>query len=281
MRKWVLIFFLSLLGVLQAASLFAQSKSKVSLHYFDQYLQVTAKREALTKEFIRFSENLGRKKDDMDDVHFLKSVFSRTHQRYLRTYIGDANFNQLVEKGEYNCLTATALYALLLEDMEYDYKVIETNYHIFLVVHTASGKILFETTGPEKGFMANESEIEKRLARYKENRPAEAQDDKNYYMYSFKLYHEVSLDQMLGLLHYNESIKSFNAQQLPTAIMYLDKAIRLYNSPRIEEFSKIILISVMKSKLETSIKENCVRKIQSIRKQKVAAIANSVISDNP
>lgn len=281
MRKWVLIFLFPLLGALQATSLFAQSATKVSSHYFDQYLQVTAKRQTLTEDFISFSEKLGRKKDDTDDVRFLKSVFTKTHQRYLKTYTGEANFNQLVEKGEYNCLTATALYALLLEDLGYNYKIIETNYHIFLVVNTASGKILFETTDPVKGFMADEVEIEKRLTKYRDNRPADTQDDKNYYMYSVRLFHEVNLDQMAGLLHYNEAIRAFNAQQLPTAIMYLDKAIRLYNSPRIEEFSKIILISVTKSKLEASIKENCVRKIQSIRKQKVAAIASSVTSDIP
>jgi len=279
MRKGVLIFILPILALVQGATALAQSSAKPASYYFNLYSRSSIKSPLYGSDFLKFSQKLAKRKGQKDDRQFLKYVFSKTHQRYLRTYSNYAAFNAINERGVYNCLTGTALYALLLKDLGYDFKIIETNYHIFLVVNTDAGKILFEATDPVKGFIADQQAVEKRIARYKSDQFVKDEADKNYYLYSFKLFNEVSLDQMLGLLYYNEAIQAFNDHQLQDAVVDLDNATALYSSPRITEFSKIILLSVMQSKLDHAVKENCVRKIQSIRKQQIPSIGSATLSD--
>jgi hypothetical protein len=280
MRKGVLIFILPILVLVQVATALAQSSDKPAAYYFNLYSGSSVRSSSSGSNFLKFSQKLAKRKGQKNDRQFLKYVFSKTHQRYLRTYSNYATFNAINERGVYNCLTGTALYALLLKDLGYDFKIIETNYHIFLVVNTdAEGKILFEATDPVKGFIADERAVEKRIARYREDQFVTADAGKNYYLYSFKLFNEVNLDQMLGLLYYNEAIQAFNDHQLQAAVVDLDNATTLYNSPRISEFSKIILLCVMQSKLDHAVKENCVRKIQSIRKQQIPSIGSASLSD--
>jgi hypothetical protein len=279
MRKGVLIFILPILALVQGGTALAQSSAKPASYYFNLYSGSSVKSPSYGSDFLKFFQKLAKRKGQKDDRQFLKYVFSKTHQRYLRTYSNYAAFNAINERGVYNCLTGTALYALLLKDLGYNFKIVETNYHIFLVVNTDAGKILFEATDPVKGFIADQQAVEKRIARYQSDQFVKDEADNNYYLYSFKLFNEVSLDQMLGLLYYNEAIQAFNNHQLQDAVVDLDNATALYNSPRITEFSKIILLSVMQSKLDHAVKENCVRTIQSIRKQQMPSIGSATLSD--
>jgi hypothetical protein len=275
MMRAVLVLILPILVIGQGATLMAQSAAKAE-YYFNLYTQTDANpKDYDASAFVRFAGKLEEKKGTKNDVAFLNYVFKKTHQKLLKNYEQYASFNEL-SSGTYNCLTGTALYALLLTDLGYTYKIIETNYHIFLVVNTADGKILFEATDPGNGFVTRQDAIESRLEKYNKNE-VQASADKNYYLYSFKLFNEVSLDEMLGLLFYNQAIESYNEHQLPSAVANLDKAMSLYNSPRVQEFSKIVLLALAQSSLEASVKENCVKKIQHIRKQKMHAIANAEI----
>ena len=79
---------------------------------------------------------------------------------------------------------------------------------------------------------------------------------------------------MSGLLHYNLSIEAYNQQNFQEAIHHLDKALDLYSSPRITEFSAILLLSVLESKLDESVKESYLKRIQAIRKKQLPVMAS-------
>jgi hypothetical protein len=102
---------------------------------------------------------------------------------------------------------------------------------------------------------------------------------KTYYQYKTELYNVVNLDGIVGLLHYNRAVQAFNSQDLSASINHLDQAIRSYQSPRTEEFSKIILYSVMESKLDPSVKAVFLKKIQSIRSVKMPVVASAYTSN--
>jgi hypothetical protein len=275
MRKGVLIMILPILALVQGATALPNSSPHPNSYYFELYGQSTTG----SQDFLRFVQKLESHKDAKGDSKFLRYVFTKTHQRYLKHYETYAGFNELTINGNYNCLTGTALYALILDQLGYEFRIIETNYHIFLVVNSKEGQILFEATDPAKGFISDAAAVAKRMSAYKENQTTQLESGKNYYLYSFKLFNEVNLDQMAGLLYYNEAIEEFNDHHFQDAVADLDKAMSLYNSPRIAEFSKIILLSVVQSQLESSVKENCVKKIQSIRKQRMPAIGAATKSE--
>src|SRR6187455_1654352 len=80
---------------------------------------------------------------------FIDYLFDKTRNRFLRNYAEYATFSETLTRGKYNCLTGTALYALLLNHFNIPYQVIETNYHIFLVAETENGRVLLEATDSE------------------------------------------------------------------------------------------------------------------------------------
>ena len=223
----------------------------------------------------KFLERLDQKGEAKNTLKFCRTLFHKTRQEFLRDYTQYASFGETLAKGKYNCLTGTALYAMLLEHFNLEYKIIETNYHIFLLAYTQEGKVLFEATDPVRGFVTNPAEIERRMQQYKQNiiQPAE-RGDKKYYEYNVSLYQQVRLDQMGGLLHYNLSIEAYNHQNFQEAINHLDKAVALYSSPRITEFSAILLLAVIESMINDSVKEGYLKRIQAIRKKQLPLIAN-------
>ena len=268
------LFLVPLFALGQEVDYTANPRTKIE-YYLGAYNQADGS-SSYSAQVLSFVEKLDRKRSSFSKTEeFLEYIFAKTHQRFLKHYTEYASFGETLNHGTYNCLTGTALYALILDHFDLDYQVIETNYHIFLLTNTGEGRVLFETTDPINGFVSDSQEIQRRINYYKENRIQQVESSKTYYHYKVDLYNVVNLDQMLGLLHYNLSIVAYNQQNLPAAIQHLSKAMELHNSPRIEEFSKIILLSVIESNLEASVKEKCLEHIQSLRKKQLVVTAST------
>ena len=210
-----------------------------------------------------------------DDHEFVSYLFRKTHQKVLRFFNSQASFDETLSRGTYNCLTGTAVYAMLLAHFGLPYTIVETNYHIFILTETNRGRVLLEATDPFHGFSDKTEAIEKRIAGYRKNEIAETDARKKYYRFSFNLYNEVTLDQLLGLLHYNLAITNYNSGEILSAIGHLDQALELYNSPRIEEFTRVMQYSVVGSALEAPVKAYYVKKIQSLRKKRHLIMASA------
>lgn len=278
MRAGVILIFLPIIAFAQPGQSTLQPEI---LRYANLYCQTDGNpEEASADKLISFITRLEEKRASFEhDTDFLNHLFTKTHQRFLRNFTDYVSFRRTLKDGTYNCLTGTALYALLLNHFGFKYSIIETNYHIFLVAYTDTNRVLFEATDPMKGFVDDEAEINSRISTYKQNALEKLNSrNRTYYKFSFELYNDVSLEQMSGLLHYNLAIVAYNEHQLATAINHLDKAIGLYQSPRTEEFTRVVLLSVVESRLDMAIKESYVKQIQSLRKRKLAVTTASTQS---
>jgi hypothetical protein len=222
-----------------------------------------------------FIHKLEDNKIRKNSLKFCRTLYNKTRREFFHRYDQYASFRETLSRGTYNCLTGTVLYALLLDHFHIEYSIVETNYHIFLLVSTDEGEVLFETTDPFDGFVSDAAEIEKRIQHYKQNTLLTMEgDDKQYYEYEVNLYKQVSLNQMSGLLHYNLSTHAYNQQNFEAAIHHLDKALDLYSSPRITEFSSIMLMAVNESNFEEGVKTTYQKRIQAIRKKQISLMAN-------
>jgi hypothetical protein len=152
--------------------------------------------------------------------------------------------------------------------------VIETNYHIFIIAHTAQGDVLLETTDAINGFVTGEDRIGKRISFYKQNKVQAAGDDQTLYRYSYDLYNAVNQDELVGLLFYNLSVDSFNQKDIKQSVAYLAQAGARYLSPRLEEFSFILLVTIRESALSDMEKTKLTRVLQTIRHKASPALAN-------
>ncbi len=199
---------------------------------------------------------------------FCRNIFNKTRQEFLKRYTPYATFGETLNNGRYNCLTGTALYALLLNHFGIKFTIIETNYHIFLLAYTDEGTTLFEATDPTEGFVTDPTQIEDRIMQYKRNTTQESPGNgKRYYSFAAELYQPVNLSELRGLLHYNISTEAYNKQDFASSINHLDKALELYSSARIAEFSDVLLKTILQCKLDEHLKESYVTQVKAIRKK--------------
>jgi hypothetical protein len=191
-----------------------------------------------------------------NEVRFLKSMVNESHRKFLKSYKSYSQFNELFENGLYDCLSGTAFFSVVLEELQFSYKIIETNYHIFLLIETSQGKVLLETTDRLFGFKTNPKEIEKCVSQYQENLLASAASRKlHYYHYQANLFREVNALQLSGLLYFNQAVIAYNSHEWVTCVDRLEKARSVYNNPRVEELTEILANSIVSSKLNEKAKQ--------------------------
>jgi hypothetical protein len=199
----------------------------------------------------------------LNDRDLLHKTFKRVNAVFLRKYEAYANFDELFTSGKYDCLTATALYSLVLDRLHFSYEIIETNYHIFLLVQTSKGDVLIETTDRFGGFVTGTSAIETRSDYYRANTHI-ANPGQPYLQYSFKLYQRISPANLNGLLYFNQAVKAFNQHMLLESSVYLEKANMNYSSPRCEELGVTLTRSVLQSSLDDQTKATCLSHLNHI-----------------
>jgi len=190
-------------------------------------------------------------RDKKDDRLFLKDLFTLTHRQLLKTYTQYSDFGEIFQSGKYDCLTATALYSLILSQFGYSHKIIETNYHIFLLVQSDEGQMLIESTDPIAGFEHRKDRIKSRINTYVRDINGLTKEQAEY-NFGSNLFREVTPVQLTGLLYYNQGIKAFNNQRWNEATRLLAAAKKIYDSPRIKEIEILVLNVIASSELEKS-----------------------------
>ncbi len=274
-----LVLSLAEIGAQPAAHLI-----RVSDNQFQQvlapYLATRSNQASSLPMTSTFLQKLERKRiEEADDIRFLQWMFSYTHKSFLHEYKEFAAFDELFSTRQYNCLTATIFLSTLLDHFQIAHQVIETNYHIFITVRTPNGSILIETTDSLNGFIKEPKLIEERLERYRENalHKSEADTDLAYYRYGFSRFDAVQPHELLGLLYYNLAAEAFNQNDLPASVKYLEQAAARYTSPRIIEFSTILLVAVHESQLQQGARLSLKKTLHSIRYQALP-VANASAS---
>jgi hypothetical protein len=239
------------------------------------YLQTTPDVAVDTKSFDSFVAKLSNKNSNGTvTVEFLERIFYRVHQAYLKQYQDQTAFASLFQSGSYNCLSGTILFSIVLDHFSVPYEVIETNYHIFILAHVQGERILIETTDANRGFVTDTEQIEKRIEGYRQNQLLTSNSSLDYYRYNFNLFNRVQQHELTGLLYFNQAVEAFNRNEILLSIELLSKAGEQYNSPRITEFSDILILAVHESDMKPELKSSLKRTLQTIRYKALPAMAS-------
>lgn len=242
------------------------------------FLRTDITTKASPKNFSSFLEQIDKKKHAFKhEKDLVRFIFYRTHQKFLKNFQAESSFGELLTVGNYNCLTGTALYALLFEHFNIDYTITETNHHIFIIVKVDGTEILIETTDPVEGFVDDPEKIKVRLNDYKNNTLPNANRDGVRYEFSFNLWEAVTLEELTGLLYFNSAVKAYNQQNWIEASALLVKAGQYKPSPRIEEFSMLLMLSIRESKLEEDEKKNLLYKLSIVQRQHAMQLTTSLL----
>lgn len=193
-----------------------------------------------------------RKKTDLD---FLKTVFFKTHRKYLKRYDPSATFKATMDTGAYGCLTGSALYSIILSHFGYEHEIIELTSHVYLKVKLDKQTVLIESTLPETGFLENVSEIAKATEQYEDDSRKlnsiiaiaginEGEEEGAYKR-------SISLKELSGLQYYNMAIYNIKGESLEMAFANARESIDLYPSKRTEQLMEIVINKILQSKTLT------------------------------
>ncbi len=94
-------------------------------------------------------------------VEKLKYVFDHVQKTYLKQYDLDADFSEMFENGKHNCLTATLLYSLLLDELSIKHTIKFMPGHVYPIAYANDVPYIFETTDPVHGFVELNGTVQK------------------------------------------------------------------------------------------------------------------------
>jgi len=203
--------------------------------YIDFLLKQEADLDSLKyKKFIEEMELLINSSQAIQDkkvwnTQRLGKLFIKIHRKFLKTYSFNANFSGLINNGEYNCVTASIVFALILDRLEIKYEIHETPFHTYLKVWNNKGKcILLETTNATNGFIINPLQIEKMEEEFRN-----PYTEKDTYLNQNIFNKVISLEQLFALYFYNLGVEDFNHKSYIKAQKWLLMAKILYPEERI------------------------------------------------
>jgi hypothetical protein len=220
-------------------------------------LETTPSSENLyQKRLTGFIEELKAKKGNYrSEVRYFKKVVNKSHKKFLRNYKAYSQFNEVLEVGNYDCLSGTAFFSVVLGELGFSYKIIETNYHIFLLIDTPTKQLLLETTDRIAGIKTNAKDVERSLLEYRQNQLVANSNTDKYYRYQANLFREVNPLQLSGLLFFNQAVVAYNQHNWVLCADRLERARSIYNNERVEELSELLIGSIALSSL-TEEKKN-------------------------
>jgi hypothetical protein len=194
------------------------------------------------------------------DYRRVKILFRRAHRNFLKKYKAYASVEDVFEKGRFDCLSGTCFLGLTLEKMGVKYRLIETNYHIFLIAQTNRGEVLLESTDRYNGFVANKKRIDERISTYRNNK---IRRGSQLYLAQQQIYDEILPQQLPGLFYFNQAVGAFNRNNLELSCRLLENAWKIYDNPRIDEFTPILIRCILQSNLEETLKQSLVAVLKS------------------
>lgn len=210
--------------------LLADDPAVDSTHYFK-----------IKNELLKYGDELRvKKKRFKSDLAFLRFLFANVHNKYLKHYQNPDSFSSIFSNRNYNCVSGTALYAYILDQLGYCISIMETRFHLFLIVElNENSRVMIETTDPFDGFIMTDESVERRISKYlsKERMTLKNQRIISPPFGDQEVFQPISFKDLGGLHYYNKAVNLINKGEYAQAVPVIKKAHLLYSSSeRIHHF---------------------------------------------
>jgi tetratricopeptide (TPR) repeat protein len=204
----------------------------------ENQLDGSAYRKA-TVQFDQILTHLEKKRGHYSsDYDFLRHLFTYTQNRLFIHYIPYRSFARLMTHKEYNCVSGTGLYALILSHFGFAYSIIETPMHMYLLSEYTGkdGKqypVLIESTARMQGLVTDQAQIQQKQTEYQQLDRKVCLQTSLCWLDSEQncppnFCQQIGLPQVSGLQYFNRGIVHYNQQRLKQALNCFQKASILY-----------------------------------------------------
>ena len=189
--------------------------------------------EKINRSVLYINENFSSAKSNAKKI---KLTYDYIHKTFFKVYKLSNSFSEIFISGEYNCVSASALYSFIFEKTNIPFSIKEKPTHVYLYAYPNSDKILIETTSPDFGYYQFSvqfvSKYVEDLYRSKQISKEEYDSENvnnlfNKYFFSDK---DISLRQLLGLQFFNYGIFSSDKKEHKLALDWFKMAYVIYPS---------------------------------------------------
>jgi hypothetical protein len=199
---------------------------------------------AVEKSYLRFTEYVNGFKNEKfvskKADKKIKSVYDGIHSTFLSKYELRNRFENIFYDGGFNCVSASALYALAFHDLNIPFSIKEQPTHVYIIAYPSAERIMVETTTPLTGyFKMNEQFKDNYVRMLKDQKIISAKEYATtdrailFDKYYFQNEGDITLRQLVGLQYANDGIFLIEAKEYLDAFYELEKAYLFYPSDRI------------------------------------------------
>jgi len=177
----------------------------------------------------------------------IKDIYTGIQDSYLKKYDEQAYFNDIFTTGKYNCVTASALIAMVFEHLNIPYEIKETEIHVYLVAGKGNDLTYIETTMPEFGVFHFDDRFKKNYVNYLLESETISLDEYTESSMDelFREYYDVdssiNLTQLAAVQYNNKGYYCYEEERYPEGTNYYEKALMLYPSPIYEDMFNLCL----------------------------------------
>lgn len=186
----------------------------------------------------------------------LKAMFKQIHDNLLTKYVSESRFEALLDKGEYNCVTASALYAMAFEKYGIPYQLRSTTDHVYVIANPGPTQMIIETTDPVGGAYTYTEAYKKAyvdmLKKQKLVSKTEYDDSSTETLFQ-KYYYKADTINMRQLISYhysNDGVWLMKDEKYSASANQLLKAYYLNKNSQITHLLTVALASAINKKFE-------------------------------
>ncbi|HEY0651996.1 MAG TPA: hypothetical protein VGD65_02670 [Chryseosolibacter sp.] len=182
------------------------------------------------------SEKILAKKNDKK----VKLIYDDVHAAFLRKYELENRFEDIFKNGFYNCVSASALYAMVFDQLKIPYVIKEKPTHVYLIAYPAAERIIVETTTPAGGSLAINQQFKQsyvKILRDQKVISANEYSAGNVNALFDKFYFgddkNITLTELVGIQYSNEGIYHSQNKNHAEALTQFQKSYLFYPSERV------------------------------------------------
>jgi tetratricopeptide (TPR) repeat protein len=216
----------------------------ISLNYKEECNNYSLKINEFVNEFksINSSSNTGKQ---------LKNLYKAVHAAFFKKYSEETYFNEIFINGNYNCVTASALYAIILDQLSINYSLKMTPDHVYLIADTNNTKFQIETTLPSHGVWVYDDKTKRNYVKYLIDNKLISTEEYNSQTVDalFTKYYttdkSIKLRELCGIQYYNKSVFLARDNKYRVALRDIEKAELLFPDNQIKYLKFSILSNIL------------------------------------
>lgn len=220
----------------------------------------------------------------------IQLAYTKTHASFLKKYSDVKYFPEIFITGNYNCVSASMIYALVFNELDIQYKVMASPSHVYLVANPGPKSIVIETTNPNFASNIFSGEYKQAYANYLKQSKLISEDEyknkstEEIFEENFNKVEESTFLNLPGFQYYNMAVEAINKMEYKEGLINAQKAYLFYPSQQTESLLyNCLLINIDEADFETIQDAQLLvqlSRFKNIDEELIVGLFNNAITSN-